>query len=619
MSMFADAGYGQGILNFQNKSSKRRAEVAKLFEEYKRNNPYATADDYTHFIETLAGPSEYYLRGALPAGDILQRMEQDNLKKKAQDERMAFNELAAKNLAVGNQIREQAEKHILNYEDPIEFEESMLESFIGADAPAEEKEHYRKWMRNQIGSYDAMRDRRLREVERSAFKDFMELATETPDADFNFLWENTMPSGKYPANSLKGMKDRFQAQWNRKQEEWENDRKEREYDAISAIGQNQMLARKMAAGSEMRADAEREIDRIMDLKFRHIKDPQRKAEVRQEIMNSLEHTRSILLESEREKKLTTHASALTKAFQAEQDMQVELLSGQSADMKNEVGKAMVNTVARLFKVPQHLRSNLLAYANETEADEANEAMNEWIGSLSAMDQKALVPADTAAQRAMEAAQKLVPKHETADSFLQDSKKMVNQSIQTANTYTDSIAKELQVSTGLPTKLQELLVNIDAVAAGLQQDMSGYRDQVDTRMRSPETWIKGNVPLSVESVDAQLINPLMNDAATVLRRLQALKHQVEVELNNMGAAQASQQLNDIPPAAMADPGRQLQRPRPLTRSAARDPEKKAQYEAQMRAYEEAEAKRRAALAAERKDQWQRRMRNAANYPDNRGGQ
>lgn len=83
MSVFA--GFGQGFNAQRDTNQRKRVEVAKAFEEFKRNNPYATVQDYQQYIDGMAGGSNY-LRGGMPSGEVLENLATNNRKQKELDD-----------------------------------------------------------------------------------------------------------------------------------------------------------------------------------------------------------------------------------------------------------------------------------------------------------------------------------------------------------------------------------------------------------------------------------------------------------------------------------------------------------------------------------------------------
>ena len=67
----------EGMLNQKNQNDTRRVEIAKAFEQYRRDNPYATALDLQNFTDSLVG-SDFYLRPGNATGQALQNIADTN-------------------------------------------------------------------------------------------------------------------------------------------------------------------------------------------------------------------------------------------------------------------------------------------------------------------------------------------------------------------------------------------------------------------------------------------------------------------------------------------------------------------------------------------------------------
>ena len=106
-------GFGQGWNEAEQTNLRNRQTMAKAFEEFKRNNPYASAADYQSFIDNMSGGSNY-LRGGAPATDVLEALAKDNAVRKAQDETARVLELTNKRAATHGQLTALADTYIMN-------------------------------------------------------------------------------------------------------------------------------------------------------------------------------------------------------------------------------------------------------------------------------------------------------------------------------------------------------------------------------------------------------------------------------------------------------------------------------------------------------------------------
>ena len=81
------SGFGGGWQDNQEFMDRNRRELAKAFEQFKQNNPYADASDFQSFIDQASGGSNY-LRGGAPSKDILEKLSKDNQETKVHDTAM---------------------------------------------------------------------------------------------------------------------------------------------------------------------------------------------------------------------------------------------------------------------------------------------------------------------------------------------------------------------------------------------------------------------------------------------------------------------------------------------------------------------------------------------------
>jgi hypothetical protein len=77
--------FGIGMHESDQYHTRQRMELAKAFEEFKKNNPYATTSDFQAWIDMASG-SDNYLRGGLPGREVLGRLEQEGQERRRRDE-----------------------------------------------------------------------------------------------------------------------------------------------------------------------------------------------------------------------------------------------------------------------------------------------------------------------------------------------------------------------------------------------------------------------------------------------------------------------------------------------------------------------------------------------------
>jgi ATP-dependent exoDNAse (exonuclease V) beta subunit len=77
-------GFSQGFTQRTDENRRSRHEFAKAFEEFKRNNPYASLEEFQSFIDQSTGGNNYLSAGA-PSKKVLQQLADENAKRKLAD------------------------------------------------------------------------------------------------------------------------------------------------------------------------------------------------------------------------------------------------------------------------------------------------------------------------------------------------------------------------------------------------------------------------------------------------------------------------------------------------------------------------------------------------------
>lgn len=78
------ASFGKGMLEQGEAMDRSRRDLAAAFDQFKRNNPYATYQDYQSFMDMYAGNNNY-LRGGLPGDEVIQALAQQGAERKQRD------------------------------------------------------------------------------------------------------------------------------------------------------------------------------------------------------------------------------------------------------------------------------------------------------------------------------------------------------------------------------------------------------------------------------------------------------------------------------------------------------------------------------------------------------
>jgi hypothetical protein len=215
--MFVGAGISYGNQNWNNKTSKRRRDIARAFEDFKANNPYASAEDFNAYLESVIGPEEYYLRGSVPGQDVIQRIGADNAKRKEQDERTRALEAATREMQVSDTMQQMAMRMLPTHSDE-QIIENMLQYMPGDDPETREKNRQRisqtlniSGMRHKMQQEQAARAAAAAQAEaerkRKAYATYLQnltqlapqLAQMSGDPNSAQFIEGTMQAGAYAA------------------------------------------------------------------------------------------------------------------------------------------------------------------------------------------------------------------------------------------------------------------------------------------------------------------------------------------------------------------------------------------------------------------------------------
>jgi len=166
MSLFggsATSGYYQR----SDELDRKRTDMLKLFEDFKRNNPNATVEEYESFLRSAAGDS-FYLRGAIPARSILQRMADENQERQRLEKESAAQQALKEKLALNREIQSSLKEAALRTKDPQQLYQIGY-SMLGIDKDPTQINVVRDRLDQDIfgGSAQQFRDAAIDDVFRS--------------------------------------------------------------------------------------------------------------------------------------------------------------------------------------------------------------------------------------------------------------------------------------------------------------------------------------------------------------------------------------------------------------------------------------------------------------------
>lgn len=111
MSMFTGYAY-DAFRDARGEVRRRRSELAQAFEQYKKNNPYATYEDYQNFIDSQLDFGENYLRGGVASDNLLRRLANENAERQEKDEQMSRMDEAMQKLRLADQFGDSSQRFL---------------------------------------------------------------------------------------------------------------------------------------------------------------------------------------------------------------------------------------------------------------------------------------------------------------------------------------------------------------------------------------------------------------------------------------------------------------------------------------------------------------------------
>lgn len=150
--------FAKGFQERGDQLKSQRMKVAQAFEEFKRNNPYATYEDFRAFSEQVAGGSPY-LKGGFPADEVLKNLAQQNAKQKAIAETERQRKAQMQDLEFRKEIGSLIDDNILDIDDDLQLQDHVLSYFPEAEDMTKDQ------IRGMIQSYGVPQKRKRKQQE----------------------------------------------------------------------------------------------------------------------------------------------------------------------------------------------------------------------------------------------------------------------------------------------------------------------------------------------------------------------------------------------------------------------------------------------------------------------
>jgi len=134
------AGFYEGVSEAREQNRNRRAKVFQAFQQWKQDNPYATAADFQNAVRAIGG-GDLSIAGTLPGNQAIQRMAADNARKKQEAEKQQQFERLQKQLSMETTKLNLARAAVETYGDKADANQLAKQFGIPAEvfAPAIEQ------------------------------------------------------------------------------------------------------------------------------------------------------------------------------------------------------------------------------------------------------------------------------------------------------------------------------------------------------------------------------------------------------------------------------------------------------------------------------------------------
>ena len=121
--------FGQAWQKRGDELRRQRREIADAFQQFKRDNPYASLEEFQDYIDDISGGSNY-LRGGAPSSWVLEGIAKTNKENKARDDQKKRIEAMANKLRIGGQVSALADQYILKSDGSQAGIDTARDTFI---------------------------------------------------------------------------------------------------------------------------------------------------------------------------------------------------------------------------------------------------------------------------------------------------------------------------------------------------------------------------------------------------------------------------------------------------------------------------------------------------------
>tara|TARA_R110001606_G_scaffold78348_3_gene181303 strand:- start:27612 stop:29426 length:1815 start_codon:yes stop_codon:yes gene_type:complete len=520
MGIFTGAGIADGMLQWGDRNERRRGEVAKLFETYKQNNPYASASDYNQYLEQVVGPKDFFIRGSLPAQDIINKMGADNQEKKRRDDYGKNLDYAAKNMAVNNQIQQYVDDQILNMSDS-ELQNSLTNMLSNGNSELESQS--RETAIKGIGNYQQRKDRKLKEMYEAQLKKGIDILNSSNGAiDISDLM-NGNELGGLPNSFLEGYKDQLQTAYTNEQNRLsENQEKKRTagfFGVRNKFETDEMLRSQVASGSKgYNSVKESIIQQLTAVDTGGKKMPPAEIDkMAESILKDMQIRQDYTVNKYNINARNKALENITAGFEAKSDLIKEMLQASTGDLDELKQGAARLALIDIDMTPQQA-SSLAEFIRNNSFKTPQQGYKLWKDSLTDSQKSQLNKVSNRFALAQQQANSMYPDSETVNDLVQG----FEADMQVDGAQNQSLIEKFkgQLFSEFETENANGVNNLKGLKSALERSQIAVKNQIMYKLENPSRWIKGSDAFT-EQKAMELIASHNDQAQQLIDRIDAI--------------------------------------------------------------------------------------------------
>ena len=489
MGIFTGAGIADGMLQWGDRNERRRGEVAKLFETYKQNNPYASASDYNQYLEQVVGPKDFFIRGSLPAQDIINKMGADNQEKKRRDDYEQNLDYAAKNLGVNNSIQQYIDDQILNMSDS-ELQNSLTNVMSNGNPDLEAES--RKRAKESIKNYDERKDRKLKEMYQVELKRGIDILNSSNGAiDISDLMNSNELSG-LPKSFLNEYKDDLQNAYTNEQNrlsENQKTKRTREFNKVrDKFEGDEMLLSQVASGSKGYNSVKELITQRLTAVNTGGMPPAEIDKMAESILKDMQMRQDYTVNKYNINARNQALENINAGFEAKSDLIKEMLQASTGDLDELKQGAARLALIDIDMTPQQA-SSLAEFIRNNSFENPQQGYKLRKDSLTDSQKSQLNKVSNRFARAQEQANSMYPDSETVNDLVQG----FEADMQVDGAQNQSLIEKFkgQLFSEFETENANGVNNLKNLKSALEKSQIAVKNQIMYKLKNPSKWIKGS--------------------------------------------------------------------------------------------------------------------------------